>query len=237
MTAPHRPEDLAALRNFDSCTLANAIETFRVRLRNEGFGAGTSRCLFPKLGPMVGYAATLKIRGSSPPTTGAATYVEQTDWWDYIQSLPEPRILVVQDVSYAPGRGALLGEVHTNILRALGCIGAVTNGTVRDLPAVESLGFHFFASGPAVSHSYVHIIEAGQPVQIDGLTINSGDLIHGDLHGFQSIPSEIVTSLPDVAARIFARERALIALAQTPQLPLEELRAAVIGSAAQPPPV
>lgn len=236
MSISHRPEELAALRRYDSCTLANAIETFRVRLRNDGFGAGPSHCLFPALGPMVGYAATIKIRGSSPPTTGVATYVEHTDWWDYVLSLPEPRVLVVQDVSYAPGRGALLGEVHANILRALGCIGAVTNGTVRDLPAVEKLGFHVFAAGPAVSHSYVHIIEVGQPVQLDGLTIQSGDLLHGDLHGFQTIPHDIVAPLPDVAARIVSRERALIALAQTPRLPLDRLRAAVAGEPSASPP-
>lgn len=234
MNPPHRLDQLDALRKFDSCTLANAIETFRVRLRNEGFGAGSSRCLFPKLGSMVGYAATLKIRGGSPPTTGASTYVEQTAWWDYILSLPEPRIVVVQDISTTPGRGALLGEVHTTILRALGCIGAVTNGTVRDLPAIESLGMHVFASGPAVSHSYVHIVATGQPVEIDGLPIESGDLLHGDLHGFQTIPHDIVADLPDIATKIAARERALIACARSPQVSIEMLRAAVTGVSTPP---
>ncbi len=229
MNPPHTPEELAALRTFDTCTLANAIETFRVRLRNEGFGSGTSRCVFPKMAPMVGYAATIKIRGSSPPTTGAATYVEQTDWWDYILSLPAPRVVVVQDVSYAPGRGALLGEVHVNILRALGCVGAVTNGSVRDIPAIEKLGFQFFASGLSVSHSYVHIVEMGHSVQIDGLTIESGDLVHGDLHGFQTIPRETVSRLPEMAANIVAREKALIALAQSPNVSVETLKAAVAG--------
>jgi len=229
MNAPHTPEQLESLRRLDACTLANAIETFHVRLRNEGFASGALRCQFPRLQPMVGYAATIKIRGASPPTGGAATYLENTDWWDYILSVPAPRIVVVQDVSSVPARGAFLGEVHVNILRALGCTGAVTNGAVRDVPAVENLGFHFFAAALAVSHSYVHIVETGQPVQIDGLTIASGDLLHGDLHGIQTIPHETVAELPKVSANIVARERALIALARTPHLPLEKLRAAVAG--------
>jgi 4-hydroxy-4-methyl-2-oxoglutarate aldolase len=229
MNPPHSPEELEALRQLDACALANAIETFHVRLRNEGFGAGAIRCLFPRLRPMVGYAATLKIHGASPPKAGASTYLERTDWWDYVLSVPAPRVVVVQDASSDRGRGAFLGGVHVNILRALGCIGAVTDGAVRDLPAVEDLGFHFFASGLSVSHSYVHIVETGQPVQFDGLTIQSGDLLHGDLHGFQTVPHELAPALPAVAAALTARERSLIALARSPHVSIEKLRAAVAG--------
>jgi regulator of RNase E activity RraA len=225
------PDQLEALRNLDACTLANAIETFRVRLRNEGFTSGAIRCLFPQLRPMAGYAVTMKIRGASPPT-GAQTYLDRTDWWDYLQSVPGPRILAVEDVSAQPRLGALLGEVHVNILQALGCIGAVTNGAVRDLPAISDLGFQLFAGGLSVSHSYVHIVETGGPVVIDGLVIRSGDLLHGDLHGIQSVPREIAAEVPAVAARITAREQALIALCRSPDFTLEKLRAAVTGGGA-----
>ena len=108
------PDQIEALRRLDACALANAIEPFGVRLRNEGFADGSIRCLFPRLRPVVGHAVTLTIRGANPPT-GAATYLEGTAWWDYIVSVPAPRILVVQDVSSHPGLGALLGEVHVNI--------------------------------------------------------------------------------------------------------------------------
>ncbi len=227
MTAVHSQAELAALAGIDSCTLANAIESFRVRLRNEGFASGAVHCLFPEFQPVVGYAVTVKIRGASPPVTGAPTYVEDTAWWDYIRSVPAPRIVVVQDVSSARGRGALLGEVHVSILRALGCVGAVTDGAVRDVDAVQQLGFQFFAAALSVSHSYVHIVETGQPVEIDGLKIHSGDLLHGDRHGVQTVPPEIVTGLPAVAANIRARERKLIAVAQQPGVSVEQLRAAV----------
>jgi 4-hydroxy-4-methyl-2-oxoglutarate aldolase len=230
MKTPLTPEQLAALQRLDACTLANTIETFQVRLRNEGFTRGATRCLFPQLPPMLGYAVTVKIRGASPPT-GATAYLERTDWWDYIQSVPGPRIVAVQDVSSQPGVGALLGEVHVNILKALGCVGAVTNGAVRDLPAIAGLGFPLFAGNLAVSHSYVHIVEIGAPVEIDGLAISSGDLLHGDIHGIQSIPREIATKVPGVAAQITARERALIALCASPGFTPEKLRAAVSGGA------
>jgi len=220
------PGQLEALRRLDACTLANAIETFHERLRNEGFVDHTVRCLFPNFQPMVGYAATIKIRGSAPPTT-RSPYRDRTDWWDYILSLPAPRVVVVQDVATRPGLGSLVGAVHMNILRALHCVSVVTNGSVRDIPAAESAGFHFFAGSVSVSHAYVHIVEIGGPVEIGGLKIKSGDLLHGDMHGVQSVPLEIAAEVPPVAAQITAKEQALIALCRSPKFTLEKLRAAV----------
>jgi 4-hydroxy-4-methyl-2-oxoglutarate aldolase len=222
------PDELESLRRLDACTLANAIETFHERLRNEGFVDPSVHCLFPRLQPMLGYAATVKIRGSAPPTTDG-TYPDRTDWWDYIIALPTPRVVVVQDVSTRPGLGSLIGAVHMSILQALNCVGVVTNGSVRDIPAAESAAFHFFAGSVAVSHAYVHIVEFGQPVQIGGLNIQSGDLLHGDLHGVQAIPLDIATEIPAAAAKIATRERELIALCRSPGFSIEKLRAAIFN--------
>ena len=226
MSPPLTPEQLEALQRLDACTLANAIETFHERLRNEGFVDNTVRCLLPGLPPMLGYAATIKIRGSAPPTA-AREYPDRTDWWDYIISLPKPRVVVAQDVATRPGLGSLVGAVHMNILRALHCVGVVTNGSVRNIPASQSAGFHLFAGSVSVSHAYVHIVEIGKPVEIGGLQIQSGDLLHGDLHGVQSVPLDIAARVPPVAAQITAREQALIALCRSPEFSLEKLRAAV----------
>ena len=219
-------EQVDALRRLDSCILANAIETFHQRLRNEGFVDHTVRSLFPELSPMVGYAATVKIRGSAPPLADGP-YPDRTDWWDYVESLPKPRVVVLQDVATKPGLASLVGEVHMTILRTLGCVGVVTNGSVRDIPAARAAGFHYFAGSVSVSHGYVHIVDFGAPVEIGGLTIESGTLLHGDLHGVQSVPLSIVPEIPAVAARIAARERALIALCRSKKFSIENLRRAV----------
>jgi 4-hydroxy-4-methyl-2-oxoglutarate aldolase len=217
-------EHLQALRRLDACTLANTIETFNERLRNEGFVNHTVRSLFPELSPMLGYAATVKIRGSFPPTTNGA-YPDRTDWWDYVMSLPAPRVVVVEDTATQPGLCSLVGEVHMSILQALHCVGVVTNGAVRDIPAARSAGFHYFAGSVSVSHGYVHIVDFGQPVKIGGLTIQSGDLLHGDLHGVQSVPLAIAHLIPEAAAQIVAREQILLALCRSPDFTLEKLRA------------
>jgi len=222
--APLTDEQLQALRRLDACVVANAIETFRLRLRNEGFVDHTVRSQFPELAPMVGYAATVRIRGSAPPAAGKQ-YPERTDWLEYITQVPPPRVVVVQDTASQPGLCSLVGEVHMTVLRALHCVGVVTNGSVRDIPAARSAGFHYFAGSVAVSHGYVHILDFGRPVEIGGLTIASGDLLHGDLHGVQSVPLGVAAQIPAAAAAISAREQALIALCRSPDFTLAKLRA------------
>jgi regulator of RNase E activity RraA len=225
MNDPLSAEELEALRRLNASTLANAIEQFHERPRNEGFIKDSVHCLFPDLPPVIGYAATVKVRGSAPPTAGS--FSDRTDWWDYILSLPAPRLVIVQDVGAKPGVGSLLGAVHVNILRALGCVGAVTNGAVRDLPAAKQLGFQLFSGNVSVSHAYIHIVDFGTPVEIGGLEVKSGELLHGDRHGMQSIPLDIARQVPAAAAEITAQEQKLISLCQSRDFSLEKLRAAV----------
>ncbi|HKF78798.1 MAG TPA: RraA family protein [Candidatus Dormibacteraeota bacterium] len=197
---------LEALRRYDSPTLANAIETFDIRPRDEGFAGMEIRCLFPELGVMVGYAATATIRARGRGE-GAS---DHSPLWALVRSLPLPRVVVVQDLDDPPGHGALWGEVQSSIYKALGCVGAVTDGCVRDLKEVREMGFHFFARGPGVSHAYVRLESIGQPVRIAGLTIGPGDLIHADQHGVLLIPRRIAAELPAAADRIIEREQEFI---------------------------
>ncbi len=226
MKPPLPLDQLEALRRLSTCAVANAIDTFEFRLRNEGFTDASIACLFPRLAPMLGYAVTVKIRCSSPPP-GGHSYLDRTDWWNYILTLPEPRVVVIQDVDERPGTGALLGEVHSGILLALGCVGAVTNGAVRDRPAVESMRFQLFAGNVAVSHAYAHIVEIGGNVQIGGLKIKPGDLLHGDRHGLLAVPKRLAAKIPAVAVQLQEKERKLIALCRSSDFSLQRLSDAV----------
>jgi len=217
---------LEAFRRLDTCTVANAIETFGVRLRNEGFADSSIRCLFPRLPPMVGHAVTVRMRCSSPPPTGHS-YFDRTDWWSFILTVPAPRVVVIQDVDERRGTGSFLGEVHANILLALDCVGAVTDGAVRDVQAVEHTGFHFFAGAVSVSHAYSHIVEVGGEVEVGGLKVRPGALIHGDCHGVLSVPTQIAGEIPRVTSRIIEHERKLIALCRSKGFTVEKLKAAI----------
>ncbi|MBE7157311.1 MAG: hypothetical protein INR62_02535, partial [Rhodospirillales bacterium] len=108
----------AALQPFDTPTVVNAIETFDVRLRNEGYVGSTVACRLPHLPPMVGYAVTLRVHTSSPPMGGGA-YVDRTDWWEAVEQVPRPRVLVIEDADRQPGTGAFIGGLHAQILHTL----------------------------------------------------------------------------------------------------------------------
>jgi regulator of RNase E activity RraA len=220
------PGVLEQLRALDTCTVSNAIERLDVRLRNEGFTDISVRCLSPSLPPMVGYAATGRIRTAAAPTA-RYWYHDRLDWWEYLATIPAPRVIVLQDMDARPGRGSLFGEIHAHISRALGAIGYVTNGAVRDLPGIARTGFHLYAGGVAVSHAYAHVVDFGGPVETGGLAVNPGDLLHGDMHGVVSVPAAIAGEVPKVAAELLAAEGELIQLCQPGHFSMEKLRAQI----------
>lgn len=211
-----------SLRQLDTCTASNAIERLNVRLRNEGFVADAVECLFPKLPPLLGYAGTARIRTSSAPMA-ASCYYDRMDWWSYLATLPEPRVMVIEDVDHKRGFGALVGEIHAVIAQALNCVGCITNGAVRDLAAVEKLGFSLFAARAAVSHSYAHIIDFGDPVELGGLVIHPGDLMHADRNGVHVIPLEIAAEVPSMARHIQDEERKLVDFCRSRDFSLQDL--------------
>ena len=222
MQTPLSSDQINQLQCFNTCVISDAIETFGVRLRNEGFATAGFRCLFKSLPPLVGYAATCKIRSAHPPMVGSR-YVERTDWWKHITSVPSPRVVVMQDTDQEPGTGAFLGSVHVNILKALGCVGAITNGAARELPGIEASGFQVFAGRLAISRAYVHIVEFGGLVEVGGLRIQPGDLLHGDRHGIINVPQDLATKLPAVASKILEKKQQVIELSKKPEATFEEL--------------
>jgi regulator of RNase E activity RraA len=218
---PLEPAVLDRLRQFNTPTVSNAIEVFDVRPRNEGFMRPEIRCVFPHLGVMVGYAVTVKIQSVTPGAKGAA--VHPGKHWEDIMKVPAPRVVVVEDLDDPAGLGSLWGEVNANIHKAMGCIGAVTNGSVRDLDEVAPLGFHFFASHIAVSHAYVHIVEVGTPVRVGGLTVRPGDLLHGDKHGVTNVPLDLAARIPEGVKKVDTMERQIIGYCQSPEFTVEGL--------------
>jgi 4-hydroxy-4-methyl-2-oxoglutarate aldolase len=223
---PLTPEQLEQLRQMDSCSVANAIEAFDVRLRNTGFTDSRIRCIFEDLPPMVGYAATARVRTSEPPMEGHSYYY-RLDWLDHVLSIPAPRVLVLEDLDTDPGIGAFIGVVHANILIALGCIGVVTNGSVRNLPEVRSLNFQMFAHNVSVSHAFAHIFDFGKPVRVGHMDVQPGDLIHGDRHGAQVIPLGIAQKIPATVREMSDREAEIIRLSRSSDFTLQKLRDAV----------
>ncbi|MGA6982887.1 MAG: RraA family protein [Candidatus Sulfotelmatobacter sp.] len=216
-------EELHALRAIDTCMVANAIESFNVRLRNTGFADARLHCMLPDLPPMLGYAATARLRSGEPPI-GGGTFRDGADFWNRILEVPAPRVLVLEDMDEKPGRGSFVGNAHAAILKALRCVGYVTNGAVRELPDVRALDFHLFAGNVTVSHAYAHIFEIGSVVKIGGLEVHSGDLLHGDRHGVLTVPQQVASKIPAAAERLRLREQQVIEFCRSPNFSVEGLQ-------------
>jgi 4-hydroxy-4-methyl-2-oxoglutarate aldolase len=210
-------EIVEALRRYDTPTLANAIEELDVRPRDEGFANLDVRCMFPELGVMVGHAATATIRARG------LGHGDQSALWSQVRSIPAPRVVVVQDLDQPPAHGALWGEVNASVFLALGCVGAVTDGSVRDLDEVRGMGFHFFARGPGVSHAYIRVESVGEPVKVGGLEMRPGDLVHADQHGVLLVPKDVAGELPAAADRVIEREQTFLRWVRSPEFDPDRL--------------
>jgi len=214
-------KDLAFLKGVDSPTIANAIEPFKVRDRTEGFIGGRVRSLFPEMSPMVGSALTVTMTNTPGPIAG------RENWWrmyEALSAIPSPSILVVRDVSGAPSRCALAGEVMATLAMRLGAVGMVTDGGVRDVHEVRQLGFAYFSRYVVVAHGNFDIVDIGAPVTLDGQEVKTGDILHGDANGIVIVPRDVLDGLPDAVQEVRNRERATMDFILSPEYTLAAAR-------------
>jgi regulator of RNase E activity RraA len=194
------------LASTDSPTLSNAIEATHVRSLTEGFAGPAVRCMFPAMGITMGYALTVQIDTTSPgpPAIGAGL----REMIELLVKAPKPAVLVYQDIGSNPGGAASFGEYIATLAQRLGVVALVTDGAVRDLAEVEAIGFQYFAAGSTVSHGNARLLRIGVPVVVDGMYVETGDIIHGDVNGVLKVPFEVADQLPALIDEIKAGEKA-----------------------------
>jgi regulator of RNase E activity RraA len=220
-SARHSSKELDALRKYTVPTLANALETFGIP-PTSGFCNSTMKCHFPEMPLMLGYAVTARISTDQPPSK-VRPPVHEPDYWRFIADGPGPTIAVVQDIDMPPA-GGIWGEWNSNVHKALGCVGMVTDGAARDLDGVRRLGFHYFSTHIVVSHGYGAFIDYGGSVRVAGLVVNTGDLLVGDMHGVLMVPAAVpLLDLAKVAGEIDQLESEIFKFCQSPDFNIDGL--------------
>jgi 4-hydroxy-4-methyl-2-oxoglutarate aldolase len=218
---PISEEDLTFLKGVDSPTISNAIEPFKVRDRTEGFIGGEVRALFPEMPPMVGAALTVTMTNSPGAIAGRENYWRM---YEALSQMPAPSVLVVQDISGAPSRCALAGEVMATMAMRLGAVGMVTDGGLRDVHEVRRLGFGYFARYVVVSHGNFGVVDVGEPVTLDGQEVKTGDILHGDANGIVIVPRQVLGGLPEAVEEVRTRERATMDFINSPEYTIAAAR-------------
>jgi regulator of RNase E activity RraA len=216
----------AFLRSIDTPTVCNLMEVVAPERRGSFYTVKHLFCPFPDLPPMVGFAKTVTMRARDK--VGGASYMaKRMDYLDYVAAAPQPGIAVIEDLDDPAGYGAFWGEVQSNIHKALGCLGTITNGSIRDIPQIAE-GFQMLAGSLSPSHAYVHVEDFGIPVTIHGMAVKSGDLIHADQHGAIVVPVNTIDGMKDAADKLAATEAKIIAAAKSGK-GVEAIKAAMQG--------
>ncbi len=223
--------DLDVLTKWDTPTICNALEVIVPERRAAGFTSAAFTCLDPKLPPIVGYARTAAIRATTPPEESAdALKSRRAEYYEYLADSPHSTIAVVEDLDATPGFGAFWGEVNTAVHRGLGCVGGVTNGSMRDLDDCAP-GFQLLAGKVGPSHAHVHIVDFGSPVTIFGMRVLHEDIIHADRHGAVVIPVSAVKELPVAVELLVRREAVILKAARDADFDIEKLKKATADAA------
>ncbi|MFM1990085.1 MAG: hypothetical protein RJA99_3042 [Pseudomonadota bacterium] len=223
----HDPALLEALRRFDTPTVCNALEIVAPQRRTVGFTRRPLVCVRPDLPPMVGYAATVRYRAAVPPAGSAdERRAKRIAYYEYVASLPRPSVIVVQDLDDVPGFGAMWGEVNTAVHAGLGALGVVTNGSVRDIDQFAP-GFQALAGSIGPSHAWGGVDGWGDAVDVHGMTVRHGDLVHADRHGAVVIPHEAAAGIPAAVDLLVRKEKVILDIARAPGFSIDALRDAL----------
>ncbi|MCS6877687.1 MAG: RraA family protein [Geminicoccaceae bacterium] len=221
------PELLARLSRVDTPTICNALELVVPERRAKGFTIRPFVVAQPELGPIVGFARTATIRAREPTSRSAAAMKAlRLDYYRYVAAVPgTPTVVVIQDLDDPPGFGAFWGEVNTAVHKGLGCLGCITNGSIRDLASLAP-GFQLLAGSVGPSHAWVHVEAFGVDVEVHGMSVRHGDLVHADRHGAVVIPLEAAERLPEAIELCARREAPILTAARAPGFTVEKLAAA-----------
>ena len=197
-------DQITKLKAIDTPTVANAVELHETRINTEGYMGWNIRCLFPDMGVMVGQAITATFN-----TTTRGKSRSRLVWQECLKAIgamPTPVVIVGKDVGPRPFHGCHFGDGMANVAKRLGAVGLVTDGGVRDVETVKSMGFHMFAAGAVAAHGNFGLDETMVPVEIGGVLVNQGDVIHADLNGVVVFPVALTDFVIEQAGKVHEKE-------------------------------
>ena len=231
---PAKKEIIEKLEKIDTPTISNVVATYPrsencMKLYDAWYGAWytdqTIKCMYPELGPRVGYVSTVVFCEKSEKYTGMSRWALP----EHIDGTRKPTILVAEQQFPAEltNRVGLFGEIMTTQYRALGVVGVITNGPMRDIDAIRPMGFQYYATGVTPGHGDFMIKAVDVPVTVGGMTVAPGDMVHMDLHGAVKFPASKMGEVLERATRLLESEASQTRIFKEPGFTLEKWKRSV----------
>jgi len=212
---------LARFKEFDSATIFNAL-VVHGGLPNEEYTDATIRCLLPEFGNIIGYAVTTEVTTNDPDSPA----LEWMDYYEVLEATPGPLVAVMKDVDSRPGRGASFGDGMATLHQRLGVVGAIVDGTVRDLVGIRKVGLPMWAWGTVPGHGVFNLVRLNTPVTVGQLRVRPGDLIFADADGCVRIPNDHAADILRLAEEVRAKEAKIFAHYRASDFAVAQLRQA-----------
>ena len=213
---------LQELRDFDTALLANTIGYIDPTPPEEFYMSGSIQSVTPMTGPSVGVAVTCELDSSTP-----GSKAELDPYWqllEQMQQMTEPAVFVIRAVGERPEHECMIGDAMAKILTSVGCTAVVTDGGVRDVNGILTTGLAVYCQGTTIHHTALRFRAANQPVEIGGITIKSGDVVHANEEGVIVVPQGCLEKLPAAAVKMRAFEHEVHCAFRRSDLPLKEKR-------------
>jgi regulator of RNase E activity RraA len=220
------------LRAYSTPTICNALEMISPERRAYGYTRSTLHCVNPEAGPTCGVALTGEVRSLAPPLNAKDELVQQRlEYYEYMfQDVGAPKICVMEDCDEEPGTGPFWGEFNARIHRACGVTAVVTNGSIRDRPDLPE-DLLILGCGLRPSHAYIHVVGFGNKVEVFGMVVSHGDIVHADEHGAVAFPVSMLPEVDQCAQDFMAMEEPILRACREDSLSLEKLRRLYVARA------
>ncbi len=230
-------EIITKLEKIDTPTISNVVATYPrsdncMKLYDAWYGEwytdATIHCVYPEMGPKVGYVSTVVFCERSEKFTGMSRWALP----EHIDKTRKPVVLVAEQ-QFPPeldNRVGLFGEIMTTQYKAQGVIGVITNGPMRDIDAIKPLNFQYYSTGVTPGHGDFMVKAVGVPVKIGGMTVMPGDMVHMDMHGAVKFPAEKLAEVLERAEKLLESEGATMKIYKDPEFSLKKWKQTVEGN-------
>lgn len=204
---------LEELRQFDTPSITNVVATYPgtplcLSLYNpwteNWYTDTTIRAMYPELGALVGYAVTC-VYGLPDPNFSSLTFMDVVDALD---ASPKPTVLVMEQ-KFPPeltNKVGLAGGNMVSAMKALGCVGLVSNGPSRDIDEIRPMGFQYMLSGITPGHGAMAVQAVNVPVHVAGMDVAPGEIVHMDENGACKFPADKLTAVLENVKKLRVEE-------------------------------